>query len=292
MQAHESERVEGGAAGIRAGWLAGAIVAGFAATMVMLLAFVVAFSLARLLSGVPFGELWGSELVRREFGRQGVRGADVPLVTIPGGELLRLWLYNLTHNRLIDLISTDLYIAVAIYLAGGLVWAVVYAALAEPRLTGPAWRRGAVFSIVPGILSVVVFLPLVGAGMLGSALGAGPLPVIGNLLLHLVYGITLGQLYGPFGDRDATTLEGPLASAAAAAMGASDRMLARGLLIGLGLGTALGIAVTFAAGLRPDDRLLAIPVAALLLASALLGAALGAVIGSFVGLSGSRDAPG
>ena len=292
MQAHESERVEGGAAGIRAGWLAGAIVSGFAATMVMLLAFVVAFSLARLLSGVPFGELWGSELVRREFGRQGVRGADVPLAAIPGGELLRLWLYNLTHNRLIDIVSTDLYIAVAIYLVGGLVWAVVYAALVEPRLAGPAWRRGAVFSIVPGILSVVVFLPLVGTGMLGSALGAGPLPVIGNLLLHLVYGITLGQLYGPFGDRDATTLEGPLPGAAAAAMGASDRMLARGLLIGLGLGTGLGIAVTFAAGLRPDDRLLAIPVAALLLASAVLGAALGAVIGSFVGLSGSRDAPG
>ena len=291
MDARRIEDVDALPAG-RAGWLAGAIVSGFVATMVMLFAFVVAFSLARLLSGVPFGEIWGSELVRGQSGRPFVRGAEVPLVTIPGGELLRDWLYNLTHNRLIDVISTDLYVAVAIYLAGGLVWAVVYAALVEPRLDGPAWRKGALFSIVPGVLSVVVFLPLVGAGMLGSALGAGPLPAIGNLVLHLLYGVTLAQVYGPFGDRDATTLELLAPGASSSAARASDRMLARGVVVGLLLGITIGIVGTLAAGLRPDDRLLAVPVAALLLASAILGAALGAVVGSFVGLSASRQYPG
>ena len=267
-----------------------ALDSGFPATILMLFAFLGAYSLARLVSTVPFAEIRGAELVRL-FGRQGVRGAEVLLAEIPGAEVIRVWLYNLTHNRLIDVISTDVYVAAAIYLAGGLVWAVVYAVLAEPRLSGPAWRRGAVFSIVPGILSSVVVIPILGGGILGAALGAGPLPVVGNLVLHLVYGITLGHLYGPFGDRDATTLEGPASGADAAVMRRSDRMLARGLLIGLALGTALGIAGAFAAGLGPDERLLGMPIAALALASALLGAALGAVIGSFLGLAGPRESP-
>ena len=290
MQAHEREAVDDGATEIHREWLPRAVVSGFAATIVMLFAFLGAYSLARLVSTVPFAEIRGAELVRL-FGRQGVRGAEVLLAEIPGAEVMRLWLYNLTHNRLIDIISTDVYVAAAIYLAGGLVWAIAYAALAEPRLSGPAWRRGAVFSIVPGILSSVVVLPILGGGILGAALGAGPLPVIGNLVLHLVYGITLGQLYGPFGDRDATSLEGPVSRADAAAMRASDRMLARGLLIGLVLGTALGVVVSFATGLGPNDRLLGVPIAALLLSSALLGAALGAVIGSFFGLAGPRESP-
>ena len=290
MQAHEIHRVDVGVFETDREWLPRAIVSGFAATILMLFAFLGAYSLARLVSTVPFAEIRGAELVRL-FGRQGVRGAEVLLAEIPGAEVIRVWLYNLTHNRLIDVISTDVYVAAAIYLAGGLVWAVVYAVLAEPRLSGPAWRRGAVFSIVPGILSSVVVIPILGGGILGAALGAGPLPVVGNLVLHLVYGITLGHLYGPFGDRDATTLEGPASGADAAVMRRSDRMLARGLLIGLALGTALGIAGAFAAGLGPDERLLGMPIAALALASALLGAALGAVIGSFFGLAGPRESP-
>ncbi len=70
------------------------------------------------------------------------------------------------------------------------------------------------------------------------------------------------------------------------------RLTARGVVVGLLLGITIGIVGALAAGLRPDDRLLAVPVAALLLASAILGAALGAVVGSFVGLSVSRQSPG
>lgn len=52
------------------------------------------------------------------------------------------------------------------------------------------------FSLIPWAFSLVVFLPLVGGGFLGLGLGAGPLPILGNLLLHAVYGVTLGSVLG------------------------------------------------------------------------------------------------
>ena len=164
----------------------------------------------------------------------------------------------------------------------------MYALLVEPRISGPAWRRCVVFSIVPGILSSAVFLPLGGAGVLGYALGAGPLPIIGNLLLHLAYGVTLAQLYGPWGDRDATTLEARVSATDAATTRASERIMARGLGIGLMVGIGLGIGGMLLIGLRTNDALSAMPTAALLLASALLGAAIGVGAGSFLSLSGPR----
>ena len=45
---------------------------------------------------------------------------------------------------------------------------------------------------------MIIFLPLAGGGLLGLGLGAGPLPILGNLLVHLVYGVTLGFLYPAF----------------------------------------------------------------------------------------------
>jgi hypothetical protein len=57
------------------------------------------------------------------------------------------------------------------------------------------------FSLIPWMLSVGVFLPIVGGGPLGLRLRAGPLPIFGNLILHLIYGGVLGQIYGPMGDR-------------------------------------------------------------------------------------------
>lgn len=247
---------------LRAGWSAGAILAGFPATIVMLLLFVAAFLLALLASGVL--------------------PADQP-----GTRLVGLWLHNLTHNRPIEAARVDIFTAALLHLLAGFLWAVLYALVAEPRLSGPGWLRGAKFSIVPGILSLVVFLPLVGGGPFGLALGAGPLPVIGNLLLHLAYGTILGYLYGPFGDLDAGTLQPPSSGAQLAAIRWSERMAARGLLAGLVLGVGLGIlgplAVSLLAGGPPTVH----PV--LLLLGAVLGPACGGVIGSFVGLSGPSE---
>ena len=158
-----------------------AILAGFAASTIMLLLFVVAYNLARLLSVASV-----------------LASATVP----------RQWLANLTHNRLIDAGLADVYVAAAVYLAGGLLWAALYA-LVEPRLRGPAWLRGATFALVPALVSLVIVLPMLGGGLFGAALGAGPLPTLGNLLLHVAYGAVLGLVYGPVGDFDASTLHAP-----------------------------------------------------------------------------------
>ena len=51
------------------------------------------------------------------------------------------------------------------------------------------------FSLVPWLLSLLVFFPAVGGGLFGADLDAGPLPAIGNLVLHLIYGAILGTVY-------------------------------------------------------------------------------------------------
>lgn len=110
------------------------------------------------------------------------------------GEVISGWFESLVANQVIDLAANVFYLALAIHFVAGVAWALIYAYYFEPRMRGPGWLRGLAFSFVPWILSLVVFLPAVGGGILGLSLGAGPLPIIGNLILHLVYGAVLGQM--------------------------------------------------------------------------------------------------
>src|SRR6185369_12180348 len=124
---------------------------------------------------------------------------------------------------------------------GGLLWAVLYGLVFESRLRGSSWERGALFAGIPWLFSLAVFLPLVGGGFLGMSLGAGPLPIIGNLVLHLVYGAVLGSVYGPAGD---SVLDDPRHAAAGDDIWEgpnSEVGAARGLMIGLGLGVVAGL---------------------------------------------------
>lgn len=250
--------------------LSRAILAGFVATLAMLFLFLVAYNLARLLTLAP-------------------------ALASPAAEIPRRWLENLTHNRLIDAGLADVYAATAIYLAGGLLWAVVYA-LIEPRLTRVSdrpWVRGAVFALVPGLISLVVVLPILGGGLFGLALGAGPLPTIGNLLLHLAYGAILGVVYGPFGDLDASTLHRPQSDEDALLASSYERMAAMFLLGGLVIGALVGFALNALDGTGPVAHLAGGSSLALILWSALLGAACGLLVGSFLGAGepGARDHP-
>src|SRR5438876_8018213 len=108
---------------------------------------------------------------------------------------LARWMWGLTHNVVTRQAETILPAAVLLHFLAGMAWALVYAYFVEPRLNGPGWRRGLLFAPAPGILSLVVLLPVLGGGLFGQELGAGPLPIVGNLVVHLVYGVTLGALY-------------------------------------------------------------------------------------------------
>lgn len=247
---------------VRTNWLSRAIISGFVASIVMLITLVVGFGLASLLAAIPITE------------RPGLR-ADV----------LAEWFRNLTDNVLVNVAAPNLYAAIAIHIGIGLTFAAIYAYWFEPRLGGTSWRRGMVFALIPWVLSVVVFFPLVGAGFLGFGLGAGPLPMIGNLILHLVYGATLGLLFGPVGDLSTEeALESPHGPEDVAAMQSSERMAARGILAGLVLGGVVGGIGAIATQLVPEATILGMHPLLFVVGTALFGAAFGGLIGSFVGL--------
>jgi hypothetical protein len=75
------------------------------------------------------------------------------------------------------------------------LWAELYTRVAIDRLPGPGLVRGLVFGVAPFAASVLVVLPLVGAGPLGLDLGAGALPVVAEGLRCAVFGAALGATY-------------------------------------------------------------------------------------------------
>ncbi len=227
--------------------LSRALLAGFLASVAMVTAFAVAFVVALILGSLPLG----------------------PLTE---------WSTGLTSNALIDTARPSLYTALGVFTTGGLAWALLYGLLAESRLKGPSWERGVLFAIVPWLFSLIVFLPLVGGGFLGMSLGAGPLPIIGNAILHVVYGAVLGFVYGPLGD---SVLDSPRHTATGDDVWAgpsSEIGAARGLVIGLAAGLVVGLLamVAFSGALHGNPLGVVVPMA-------LVAAAFGGMIGSLSG---------
>jgi hypothetical protein len=194
-----------------------------------------------------------------------------------GGGTLEQWFWALSNNLVTERTGNQVALALAVNLAIGLVLAVIYAYVAEPMLRGPGWQRGILFSLVPWLLSILVFLPLVGGGFLGMDLGAGILPILGNLILHLVYGAVLGSVYALTHESGLEPSESERRNAANAERGA-----AVGVVIGLVLGLIGGwllaphIAGDFGQG-------------AVLVAGGLIGAAGGLAAGSFLGMGAVRN---
>jgi hypothetical protein len=250
--------------GPRERWLADAVIAGFVATGVSTGVLVIGYVLANGLGSTT-------------------------------GNVLQRWMWELTHNDVVSFSRGTPAIAIALHVVVGLVWALIYAGLVEYRLP-LGWsgaQRGLVWGVIVWVLSWLVFLPGVGAGIAGVALGAGPLPILGNLVLHLVYGYTLGQLYDPTATRPATAedvgYDEPLEGAAVAH---SETSSAAGIVVGAVVGAAVGIGL--AVVLPPS--LPAIDFGgweiALAVGGLLAGGAVGGVVGSFAGLpSGVEPTP-
>jgi hypothetical protein len=198
-----------------------------------------------------------------------------------GAPTLLLWMWGLTHNVVTRQAETILPAVVLLHFLAGITWAVVYARLVEPRLSGPGWRRGLLFSPVPGILSLVVLLPVLGGGLFGLGLGAGPLPIIGNLVVHLVYGATLGALYPLESEHVLVDRAEDEVPDDARAVFRVERTTAIGIVAGLVIGGVGGcvIALVSAPGF---------PILVGALNGVLLGAIAGAFIGSFSGLAARR----
>lgn len=190
--------------------------------------------------------------------------------------LLR-WVWGLANNSLTERTQELLPVAMGLHFLSGLVWALAYVP-AEPRLKGPGWRRGAVFSIGPWILSVVVFFPLVGGGLLGFGFGAGPLPIAGNLVVHAVYGIILGQVYTPWGRRLLSGKTGPGATEELRLVAREESVVAVGIASGVLVGGLL-------AGLAGVFNLIPYRPSSSVLLGAVAGSLIGAFVASFLGFS-------
>ena len=86
-------------------------------------------------------------------------------------------------------------LVLAIVFVAELLWAVVYSHLAVPLLRIAPWLRGLVFSLLPLAFSVLVVLPVLGAGPLGLGLEAGLIPLAGEALRNALYGVGLAASY-------------------------------------------------------------------------------------------------
>jgi hypothetical protein len=230
---------------VREDWLPASVLSGFVATVAMTLVLAAAYGLAWAV---------GSET----------------------GNMLQRWFWALAHNPVTVRTAGAIALAIGLNLLMGLGLAIVYARWVEPALTGPPWRKGVVFALVPWVISLVAFLPIMGGGILGRDIGAGPLPVIGNLILHLVYGAVLGAFYAIPLEADLDDPAAERAHALSAERGAAVGVIA-GLVIGLALGWVFGPMLG-----ELGDR------SAVALAGALVGSALGLGVGSFVGLGKVR----
>jgi hypothetical protein len=225
----------------RSDWVNDSILSGFVATIVMSTGIEIAYWICRAL---------GEE----------------------NGNFLEKWLWALTNNPVTESTQDRIAIAIGLNVFVGLVLALAYGYFFESRLSGPGWRKGMIFSLLPWALSIVAFLPIMGGGFLGLDIDAGPLPIVGNLILHLIYGAVLGWMYTiDFEDwLDGTDAERAHAEAA-------ERGAIAGGVIGLVLGGLIGLA----AAPKLEDIA---GTGTIALVSALVGAGFCALLGSFYGM--------
>jgi predicted ribosomally synthesized peptide with SipW-like signal peptide len=220
-------------------WLSGSIVAGFAATIVMSLLLLIAYAFT------------------------GFLGAE-------DGSQVSQWFYNLRNNDLAEGALDIPIAAFSINLLAGLAWALVYGGIVERRMSGPGWLRGMLFSLVPWLLSLVAFFPAVGGGLFGMDLDAGPLPAIGNLVLHLIFGAILGAVYAiPEVSSDALDTR--------AARSQKDGT-AIGLVVGLTVGLVAGATIAAFTASDVTDGV------NITLAGGGIGVLVGGLVGSFAGV--------
>ena len=248
-------------AGPRRRWLSGSIIAGFVAIGASTAALMIAYVLAN-------------------------GAADAQ------GDFFRRWLWQLTHNEVVAFSSGRPAYALVLHVVLGLVWALVYARFVEWNRAlrwwvgaGPGWSRGMRFSLLPWLVSLLILLPAAAINMLDWALSAGPLVPVGNLILHLIYGFTLGQLYDASADEpdlaaDLTYRE-PLERLA---VEHSEDFGAAGIVVGAIVGALVGIGLAVVLPpILPNVDFGGWSVA-LAVGGILAGGAVGSIVGSFAGL--------
>jgi hypothetical protein len=77
------------------------------------------------------------------------------------------------------------------FIVGTLLWGPIFTAFESMMLEGwPRWQKGLIFGVIAWVAMMLIFMPVVGAGLFGWR--AGLVASIGMLGLHVVYGLVLG----------------------------------------------------------------------------------------------------
>ena len=74
----------------------------------------------------------------------------------------------------------------------GIMFAVVYAAVAASAIPGPPPVRGAIFGLAPWLLVQVAVMPMMGMSFFSGSVSMA----MGSLLGHIMYGGVVGAVYG------------------------------------------------------------------------------------------------
>lgn len=80
------------------------------------------------------------------------------------------------------------------FIIGSILWGILFALLFERIPGSSAPTKGLVFATAAWLVMMVVVMPIAGAGLFGLHLGIGA--PVATLVLHWVFGVVLGAVYG------------------------------------------------------------------------------------------------
>lgn len=79
----------------------------------------------------------------------------------------------------------------------GTVLGFIYVYVFLGKLPGAPWLKGAIYGLIPWLISQVMVNPMMGAGVFASNMPDPMMMVMGSFMGHVVYGAVLGAVYGP-----------------------------------------------------------------------------------------------
>jgi len=79
---------------------------------------------------------------------------------------------------------------------GAVIFPHIFVLFASRELPGVPWQKGLLLGLALWLLVEVLFKPLFGMGFFSSALASPIMAVLASLLVHAVYGVTLGAVTG------------------------------------------------------------------------------------------------